>query len=280
MQPLVSVIIPTRDRPSFLQEAIESVSRQTCKNYEIIVVVNGPDNPLIAETMTIAAAAGCIVLRIDRSGIAVALNAGIKAASGGWLAFLDDDDVWEPDKLEQQLKVASDSSADVVFSDFTLFDQTNSVPNRMPRPPLSLSPREAMTLKNYGGGCSTTMVKRAAALAVGGFDETIVSPDWDMWMRLGWQYRVAWAEARTARVRHHADNTSKRISWAYWTLHIQFKALRTLPSDLRHLRFRIVLQMLKVAGKAGETYIRHRCRSAFRRLSIPRPRSSGEIRKA
>jgi len=280
MQPLVSVIIPTRDRPGFLQEAIESVSRQTCKNYEIIVVVNGPDNHLIAETMKIAAAGGCSVLRIDRSGIAVALNAGIQAAKGVWLAFLDDDDVWEPGKLESQIKVAAGSQADVVFSDFTHFDKTNSVPSYLPRPPLQLSPREAMTLRNYGGGCSTTIVKRAAALAVGGFDESIVSPDWDMWMRLAWQYRVTWDDALTTRVRLHANNTSKQISWAYWTLHIQFKALRTLPPDLRRLRFRIVLQMLKVTGKAGETYIRHRYRNAFRRLSTPRAHSSGEIRKA
>jgi glycosyltransferase involved in cell wall biosynthesis len=280
MQPLVSVIIPTRDRPSFLQEAIESVSRQTCKNYEIIVVVNGPDHPLIAETLKVAAAADCTVVRIDRSGIAVALNAGIKAATGEWLAFLDDDDAWEPNKLEVQLKVASHLRADVVFSDFTLFDGTTSVPNRQPRPPLSLSPREAMTLKNCGGGCSSTMVRRAAALGVGGFDESIVSPDWNMWMRLSWHYRVAWADTCTARVRNHANNTSKQISWAYWTLHTQFKALRTLPRDLRHLRSRIVLHMLKVAGKGTETYVRHRCRNAIRRLSTPRSHSSGQIRKA
>jgi glycosyltransferase involved in cell wall biosynthesis len=104
MQPLVSVIIPTRDRPGFLQEAIESVSRQTCKNYEIIVVVNGPDNHLIAEAVKIAAAGGCSVLRIDRSGIAVALNTGIQAAKGEWLAFLDDDDVWEPANWRASLR--------------------------------------------------------------------------------------------------------------------------------------------------------------------------------
>jgi len=280
MQPLVSVIIPTRDRPIFLQEAIESVSRQTFKNYEIIVVVNGPDNPLIAATLEVAAAAGCTVVRIDRSGIAVALNAGIKAATGEWLAFLDDDDVWEPDNLGVHLNVAADSGADVVFCDSVLFDETNSVPNRLPRPPLSLSPREAMTLKNYGGGCSSTTVKRAAALAVGGFDESIVSPDWDMWMRLSWRYQVAWADTCTAHVRRHANNTSKQISWAYWTLRIQFKALRTLPRDLRHLRPRIVLQMLKVAGKGIETYVRHRCRNTLRRLSASRSHSRGQIGKA
>jgi glycosyltransferase involved in cell wall biosynthesis len=279
MQPFVSVIIPTRDRPELLREAIESVSRQTYTDYETIVVINGPDNPLTAATLEVAVAASCTVVRIDRSGIAIALNAGIQAARGEWLAFLDDDDLWEPNKLEFQLKVAADSAADVVFCDSIQIDGAESAPHLLSRPPSSLSPREAMTLENYGGGCSTTMVKRAAALAVGGFDESIMSPDWDMWMRLSWRYRVAWANACTARVRRHSGNTSKQISWAYWTLRIQFKALSTLPRDLRHLRPRIVLQILKVSGKGTETYVRHRCRNALRRLSAPRSHS-GRIRKA
>lgn len=280
MRPFVSVIIPTRDRPELLREAIDSVLHQTHTDYEIIVVINGPDTPLTAAALEVAAAASCTAVRIDRSGIAVALNAGIQAAKGEWLAFLDDDDLWEPNKLEVQLKVATDSAADVVFSDSTLFDEAGSTPNRLPRPPRSLPPQDAMTLKNYGGGCSTTMVKRAAALAIGGFDESLVSPDWDMWMRLSWHYRVAWADACTARVRRHPSNTSRQISWAYWTLRIQFKAMRTLPRKLRHLRPRLVLQMLKVGGKGTETYVRHRCRNALRRLSASRSQSSGQIRKA
>ncbi len=278
MEPLVSVIIPTRDRPDMLREAMESVSRQSFTDYEIIVVVNGPDNPLTAKTLQVAAAGGGRVIRIERSGIATAFNTGMKAATGEWLAFLDDDDLWEPNKLEFELKIAAEAAADVVFCDSKLFDGANSVANRLPRPPLSMSPREAMTLKNYGRGCSSTMVKRAAALAVGGFDESIVSPDWDFWMRLSWRYRVAWADACMVFVRQHPENTSKRISWAYWTLYVQLKALRTLPHDLRHLRGRIVLQMLKVAIKGTETYLRHRCRHVLRQIVASGSGSRGRTR--
>ncbi|MGB6536001.1 MAG: glycosyltransferase family A protein [Xanthobacteraceae bacterium] len=278
MKPFVSVIIPTRNRPDMLREAMESVSQQTFTDYELIVVVNGPDNPLTEKSLQVAADGGGRVIRVERTGIAVALNAGMKAAAGEWLAFLDDDDLWEPNKLELELKVADGAAADVVFCDSRLFDGADSAVNRLPRPPLSTSPREAMTLKNYGGGCSSTMVKRAAALAVGGFDEAIVSPDWDFWMRLSWRYRVAWADACTALVRQHPGSTSKQISWAYWTLYIQLKALRTLPHDLRHLRGRIVWQMLKVAMKGAEASLRHRCLRVVRRIVAPETKSHRQPR--
>lgn len=265
MDPFVSVIIPTRDRPEMLREAIDSVRAQTFVNFEIIVVINGPANPLTSKTEAAAEAGGCRVLRIAQSGIAVPLNAGMVAARGEWLAFLDDDDLWEPTRLDDALKVAARAAADVVFCDIFLCDDDTCVPVPPLRPPASLSAREAMTLKNYGGGCSSTMVKRAATLAVGGFDESMVSPDWDLWMRLSWRYRVAWADAYLARVRHHQHNTSRQISWAYWTLRIQLKALRTLPADLSHLRLRIRAQMLKVAMKGIERYIRLNYRRTLRK---------------
>jgi glycosyltransferase involved in cell wall biosynthesis len=275
MAPFVSVIIPTRDRPDMLREAINTVRAQTFTNHEIIVVINGPDNPLTPKSLEVANAAGYRIVRIEQAGIAVALNAGIKAAQGQWLAFLDDDDLWEPNKIEIEFKAADAAAADVVFCDFFIVDETSSIAAPPLRPPQSLSAREAMTLKNYGGGCSTTMVKRTAALAVGGFDESIVSPDWDMWMRLSWHYRVAWTDAHLVYVRHHLQNASKQISWAYWTLYIQRKALRTLPRDLRHLRSQILLQMLKVAMKGVEGYVRHNYLGRLRKL-IRRTASAGK----
>jgi len=257
--PLVSVVIPTRDRPELLHGAIASVKAQTFTNYEIIVVVNGPDNPLTAKTLEVATGHGCEVVRINRSGIAVALNAGMQAARGEWVAFLDDDDLWAPNKLEVELDLARTANADLLFSDFSVADGNRRVQAPSQRPPQSLSTPEAMTLRNYGGGCSTTTVRRSAALAVGGFDETLVSPDWDMWMRLSWRYRVAWTGAYLVVIRHHGQNTSKQISWAYWTLRIQRKSLRTLPRELRHMRLAIIGQMMRVAMKGAETYFRHKC---------------------
>jgi glycosyltransferase involved in cell wall biosynthesis len=258
MEPLVSVVIPTRDRPDMLRDAIASVRAQTFTDCEIIVVINGPDNPLTQDVWAVAAEGGASVVRIERAGIAVALNAGANAARGQWIAFLDDDDLWEPNKLATELKVAAAVAADVLFSDFSIIDQNGARVRAPPvRPPPAQSVREAMTIRNYGYGCSSTTVRRAALLAVGGFDETLVSPDWDLWMRLAWRYRVAWTDAYLVFVRHHGQNTSKQISWAYWTLRIARKSLKTLPPELRHLRPQILLRMMQVALKGAETYIRH-----------------------
>jgi glycosyltransferase involved in cell wall biosynthesis len=116
--PLVSVVIPTRDRPDLLREALDSVRAQSFTDYEIVVVVNGPDNPQTPATLEAARAADCIVVRVERAGIGPALNAGVRTARGRWIAFLDDDDLWLPNKLEVQLKVAEAAAAHLVFCDF------------------------------------------------------------------------------------------------------------------------------------------------------------------
>jgi len=253
----VSVVIPTRNRPAMLSAAIESVLAQTFTDYEIVVVINGPDNPSTPQTFEAATLTGCRIVRTERAGIAVALNAGIAAAQGEWIAFLDDDDLWEPSRLEAELKLADAAAADVVFCNIVKFDESRSALERPLRPPPGMSVAEAMTLKNYGGGCSPAMARRAAVLDVGGFDETLNSPDWDLWMRLAWRYRVAWDDAYLVKVREHPENSSNRMSWARSTLAIQWKAFKTLPGELAHLRPRIVLTMLKVASKAAEKCIRH-----------------------
>jgi glycosyltransferase involved in cell wall biosynthesis len=255
--PLVSVVIPTRDRPELLREALHSVRAQTFTDYEIVVVVNGPDNPQTPATLAAAHAAGGIALRVERPGIGPALNAGVRAARGRWIAFLDDDDLWLPNKLEVQLKVADAAAADLVFCDFSMFDATKSVPHPKLRPPRPLSAKEGLMLIDYGRGCTHALVRRDAILAIGGFDESIGAPDWDLWIRLSWRYRVTWADAYLSALRQHGENTSRQISWARVALQTLYKALRTLPPELRHMRLRILRQMLKVSMKAAEAYFRH-----------------------
>jgi glycosyltransferase involved in cell wall biosynthesis len=181
----------------------------------------------------------------------------VATARGRWIAFLDDDDLWLPNKLEVQLQVAQAAAADLVFCDFSMFDATKSVPHPKLRPPPPLSAKEGLTLLDYGRGCSHALVRRDAILAIGGFDESIAAPDWDLWIRLSWRYQVVWADAYLSALRQHRRNTSKRISWAWVALQTLYKSLRTLPPELRHMRLRIVRQMLKVSMKAAEAYFRH-----------------------
>lgn len=103
---LVSVIIPTTRRPDLVQRALQSVFSQTHSNLEIIVVVDGP-NP---ETMEVLARLPEPRLKIIQNdtpvGAGAARNRGAASASGAWLAFLDDDDAWVPEKIERQIQVA------------------------------------------------------------------------------------------------------------------------------------------------------------------------------
>src|SRR5262244_3231712 len=91
----ISVVIPAYNAAAFIAEALESVRAQTRAAAEVIVVDNGSTDasPRLAE------AAGACVLRLERPGVSRARNVGIRAATQPWIAFLDADDLWQPDKL-------------------------------------------------------------------------------------------------------------------------------------------------------------------------------------
>ncbi len=90
-----AVVIPTRRRPEFLAAAVDSVLRQTYPASEIVVVCDGPDAEL-PESLPCAAVQ---VLDRPREGVAAARNAGIAATTAEWVCFLDDDDLWHPERL-------------------------------------------------------------------------------------------------------------------------------------------------------------------------------------
>jgi glycosyltransferase involved in cell wall biosynthesis len=104
---LVSVVIPTIDRPKLLLRAIESVLRQTHQEIEVIVVVDGPDPDTVSAVGAVHDPRLQLVVNPQRSTAAGARNAGADRATGEWIAFLDDDDEWLPNKLERQIAFAS-----------------------------------------------------------------------------------------------------------------------------------------------------------------------------
>ena len=104
--PLVSAIIPTRDRPALLACAMRSAMRQTWPNLELIVVVDGPDPATAAYLETCNDPRLRVVFLDEQRGGSDARNAGVRAACGEWIAFLDDDDEWLPEKLAHQMRAA------------------------------------------------------------------------------------------------------------------------------------------------------------------------------
>jgi glycosyltransferase involved in cell wall biosynthesis len=104
--PLVSAVIPTRDRPDFLACAIRSAFRQTWLRLEVIVVVDGPDAATVEYLGTVHDPRLRVIFLSERCGGSDARNAGVHAACGEWIAFLDDDDEWLPEKIERQMRAA------------------------------------------------------------------------------------------------------------------------------------------------------------------------------
>ena len=137
-QPLVSVIIPTYNRADLIRQAVDSVFFQSYQNWEIIIVDdNSQDNT--AEVIQGIANQGKPIQyhRHSRNlGGSAARNTGIKQAQGEYIAFLDSDDVWLPQKLELQLKAIAKKNCSEPIVSYTKFQKSSSVfyqPSVLPR---------------------------------------------------------------------------------------------------------------------------------------------------
>ena len=104
----VSVVIPTFGRPQLVTRAVQSVLAQTMRDLEVIVVIDGDDPATVSALAAIDDDRLRSIVRREKGGAGVARDAGAAASAGRWVAFLDDDDEWLPEKLERQLAAAPD----------------------------------------------------------------------------------------------------------------------------------------------------------------------------
>jgi GT2 family glycosyltransferase len=109
--PEVSVVIPTFGRPALLQRAVKSVLCQTMADFEIIVVIDGEDPQTVELLESVEDPRLRFVVRTTQKGAGFSRDRGAQESLGKWVAFLDDDDEWLPEKLEKQLASAPDHPA-------------------------------------------------------------------------------------------------------------------------------------------------------------------------
>jgi glycosyltransferase involved in cell wall biosynthesis len=134
MQNNVTVVIPTRNRPEMVVRAVESALEQTYPVHQVIVVVDGPDDATVTAIHGLAdSRVVCLALPVNGGGNH-ARNLGAAKATTEWVAFLDDDDEWLPEKIERQFQVAE--GYDIVSCRFIVKnDKGNSIrPKRLPGP--------------------------------------------------------------------------------------------------------------------------------------------------
>jgi glycosyltransferase involved in cell wall biosynthesis len=185
--PKVSVIIPAYNVAEYIVETLDSALAQTFLDHEIIVINDGSPDTEKFEKAIAPYREKIIYLKQPNKGAAAARNAGIEAARGEMLAFLDGDDVWLPDYLEQQISFLQATGGDMVYCDAILFGNENKYKTYMA---LSPSRGEVTAESLLSGTCnvitSGTVVLRGTVLAGGMFDEKapLRIEDFDLWFRL------------------------------------------------------------------------------------------------
>jgi glycosyltransferase involved in cell wall biosynthesis len=266
----VSVVVPTRDRAQTVVRAVTSVLAQEQVELEVIAVDDGSRD----DSALVLAGLGeprLRVLRNERSvGVAGARNRGIGAARMPWIAFLDDDDVWAPDKLRRQLQQIAAERADFCYCGVATVDEAGTL-LELRTPPQPQALRDGIRRYNqvYAGG-STMVVSRDLLESVGGFDERLHHlADWDLWIRLTEAGRpAACAEPLVAYVVHPGSMHLAAIDTAAVEVrHLRAKhAASRLPGEVDDLAFRRWLAIgradaghpLAAAGTFASAFVRHR----------------------
>lgn len=186
----VSVIIPTHNREKFLPACIESVLAQTLEPLEIIVVDDGSTD----STERIVAGFGEKIryLKQSQMGVSAARNTGIRNAKGGWIALLDSDDRWAPDKIEEQLRYLESHPGIFLIQSEEIWIRNGVRVNakktyRKPSgwifnaciPVCAVSP-------------STVLIHRSVFDTIGLFDEALPAcEDYDFWLRAALRFEIA-----------------------------------------------------------------------------------------
>lgn len=186
-QTLVSVIVPTCNRPHYLRQALASIRALESDDLKFEILVGDNGDP--KETRQVAADYDAVYLRVQRTGAGAARNAGLRVASGDYIAFLDDDDVWLNTNIRghvallQSKEELDGAFAQIVCTDMELRPTMDPWPAKSPGEGDELV--EAM-LSGYYPQLGGTVVRRGVRDEVGLFDETLLGDqDWD------WQLRVA-----------------------------------------------------------------------------------------
>jgi glycosyltransferase involved in cell wall biosynthesis len=268
MASLVSIIIPSRSRPAMLREAVESVVGQTYRPIEIVVVLTGANEETTTSARSLEEKYGVRIVVTPPRNLATSRNNGIKVATGEWITFLDDDDLYAPTKIQRQVETAKLTGALVITNSWVRFDELGPIDKWVAHPdkhlPPGLSFSEALVTGNF---LSNGLLVRAEIFReLGGFDEKLdACEDWDMWRRISYHHEIVYIDEPFVHIRVHNSNMSSRR----WLM---------ISTALRHLvkmHFDTPKHLRYALSGARSKIIKDILRSTYEGLNA---RSGGRIR--
>jgi glycosyltransferase involved in cell wall biosynthesis len=191
----ISVIIPTYNRKSFLLRAVKSVQAQSAHVSEIIVVDDGSTDG----TKELIEHENIEYIYQENKGVSSARNCGIKKAKNEWIAFLDSDDEWEPDKVAHHISCHSEHPTLLASFSDELWIRNDKIVNLKPHQKKE-EPSFLNSLRLCKIGTSTFFCSRKIFDKVGDFDEGLqVCEDYDLWLRILLEHDIKFINKKLVR---------------------------------------------------------------------------------
>lgn len=214
MTPLVTVVIPTRNRRQLLLRTLHTVLAQESVDLEVTVVDEASSDGTGDELASLGEARVSVLRHDSPKGVAAARNAGVARARGQWVAFLDDDDLWAPSKLRRQLEaMEADGEARWACVGCVVVDSELGLLEAEEPPAERNIARPAFAYNMIPGGGSGVLASRAMLEESGGFDLALRNlADWDMWTRLAQRSPVASIASPLMAYLRHAGSLSHSIA--------------------------------------------------------------------
>lgn len=182
-RPMISVIMPTYNAQAYIQTAIESVMRQTLKDWELWVIDDGSTDDTVACAEALAAQDERIRVLVNKHnmGAAATRNRGISHCRGDFIAFLDSDDIWLPDKLHKQIMHLQKTGGDLCYTSYAIIgaDGDSVRPDYIVPETVDFS----SMLRENVIGCSTVMIRRDTAMQYR-FTTEFYHEDYVYWLEL------------------------------------------------------------------------------------------------
>lgn len=264
----ISIVLPTFNRRKSLERSIESILRQTYQNWELIIIDDGSTDST-SEIKSYLSDSRIKYFYQTNQGVSSARNSGIRKSQFEWVAFIDSDDQWLPEKLEKQVAVIERTDAQWVHCEESWV--RNGVLVNVPKKYKKTSGDIFLNcLSVCCVGPSTVIIKKDTLMEFGGFDNAYpVCEDYDLWLKLSLAYPIGFVdEALVVKYGGHSDQLSLKYKamdlWRVRSLWQTLKRIQNLQLQIEDKKKTALQSVLRDKIKVLlRGYLKHSNRENF-----------------
>ncbi len=265
--PTISVIIPAYNAERTILETIESVQQQTFSDFELIVINDGSNDKTL-ELLNSLTDERLRIFSCENAGVGVARNRGISHATGKFIAFLDADDLWTPDKLELQLATLQQHpKAGVAYSWTSYVDEQGNFLSADKPIFFKGNVYTHLLANNFLASGSNPLIRREAVESIGEFDPSLPPcEDWDFYLRLAAKWPFAVVPKHQILYRQLSGSGSSKIEVMEEKLLIMVdKVFRVAPAKSQSFRGQ---SLARVYQYCAEKYLQNSTNNYTEKSSI------------